>query len=510
MTDGSTYKLSPREKLGYSLGDIATNFFFQSMILYQTRFYTDTVRLSAVAVGTMFLVLRLGDAVVDPLVGALSDRTKTRWGKFRPWILFTALPFGLSFWLVYQSPHVGPTGKLVYAYVTYVLVMILYSANNTPYSALMGVMTPDAGQRTSIAGYRFVAALIGQFIIQALALPLVDKFGAGDDARGWSITMGIFGALIVVLNLITFASTRERVLPDPRQKSSLRNDLRDVFTCRPWLLMFLLTLLVFSTLVVRGSSLNYYFSYYLDPGSVRLFLDHFGLSAIGAGEASTWKSALNSLGLLVKPDGSNAASVGLSFFFVAGSLVQIIGILCSRPLADRFGKKAVFMWGMSVTTVATALVFFVTPTSIGLLAVLGMLWPLGWGPTVPLLWVMIADSADYSEWKNSRRATGFMYAGILFALKAGLGLGGALSGWLIAAYGYVPDVAQTPRALLGIRLAASMYSAVPFVLGLVCLAFYPIGKELNRRIQSELEERRKGYAAGEEPSAVWEPPAVRE
>ncbi len=489
-----TPRLSAREKIGYSCGDIATNFFFQSMILYQTRFYTDTVGLSAVAVGTMFLVLRLADAIFDPIIGALSDRTKTRWGKFRPWILWTAIPFGVVFWLVYVTPNVGPQGKLIYAYFTYTLLMMLYSANNTPYSALMGVMTPDASERTSIASYRFVAALIGQFVIQALALPLVDKFGEGSSARGWAVTMGIFGALIVVFNLITFASTRERVQPDPAQKSSLKADLGDVFTCGPWLVMFILTLLVFTTLVLRGSSLNYLFSYYMDQGSVRAFLERIGLASIGTGDTKGWRSALDALGLLVKPDGSNAASVGLSLFFVAGSLVQIVGIVFSKPLADRFGKKAVFIVGMSVSTIATALVYFVTPTSTSLLVALGILWPLGWGPTVPLLWVMIADVADYSEWKNSRRAIGFMYAGILFALKAGLGLGGALSGWLIGAYGYVPNVAQTEHALLGIRLSSSLYSAAPFVLGLVCLIIYPIGKELNLRIQFELEERRKKFA----------------
>jgi glycoside/pentoside/hexuronide:cation symporter, GPH family len=496
-------RLSFQEKAGYALSDIATNFFFQAMILYQTRFYTDTVGLSAVAVGSMFLVLRLADALVDPVIGALADRTRTRWGKFRPWVLWTAVPFGLMFWLCYVTPNVGPQGKLLYAYLTYTLVMILYSANNTPYSALMGVMTPDASERTSIASYRFVAALLGQFVIQAFTLPLVDKFGASDpstgsgqdSARGWAITMGIFGGLIVLLNVITFATTRERVTPESARQSSLRDDVRDVFTCRPWLVMFILTLLVFTTLVVRGSSLNYFFNYYLDSAALRGFLDQLGLAAMSAGETTGARAVLDAFGLLVKPDGSNAPSVGLSLFFVTGSLVQIIGIVFSKPLADRFGKKAVFLTGLAVSTIATALVYFVTPTSLTLLAILGVVWPLGWGPTIPLLWVMIADVADYSEWKNARRATGFMYAGILFALKAGLGLGGALSGWLIAAYGYVPNVAQSARALEGIRLSASIFSAIPFALALACLALYPIGKDLNAQISIELEARRKRHPA---------------
>jgi len=490
----STERLPVKEKIGYAMGDIATNYFFQSMILYQTRFYTDTVGLSAVAVGSMFLILRLADAVVDPVIGALADRTQTRWGKFRPWVLYTAVPFGLIFWLVYVTPDVGPHGKLVYAYLTYSLVMLLYSANNTPYSALMGVMTPDASERSSLAGYRFVGALVGQFIIQALPLPLVIKFGQGNSARGWAITMAIFGALIVVLNLVTFATTRERVQPPPGERHPLRDDLKDVFTCRPWLVMFILTLLVFTMLVVRGSSSNYLFAYYLDQGQIKEFLGAVGLAGIGSGPVTGWKAALDGLGLLVRPDGSNAAAVGLSLWFVLGSIVQIGGIMVSKPLADRFGKKTVFIAGVSVTTLATLLVFYVGPTSIGLLFWLGILWAVGWGPTIPLLWVMIADVADYSEWKTSRRATGFMYAGILFALKAGLSLGGALSAWVIEAYGYVPNVAQTEHALLGIRLGASVYPGIALALVLVCLAVYPIGKTLNLRIQDELTQRRKQYA----------------
>jgi Na+/melibiose symporter-like transporter len=493
VTD-SSQKVAAKEKLGYALADVATNFFFQSMILYQTRFYTDTAGISAVAVGSMFLLLRLADAVLDPVIGALADRTKTRWGKFRPWILFTAVPFGVVFWLVYVTPNTGPGGKLIYAYLTYSLVMMLYSANNTPYSALMGVMTPDASERSSIASYRFVGALIGQFIIQALPLPLVAKLGQGDSAKGWAITMAIFGVVIIVLNLITFATTRERVHPPPEQKPSLRDDLKAVFTCRPWLVMFILTLLVFTMLVVRGSSSNYFFAYYLDQQQLKSFLDGLGLVGT-AGAGSGRESFLNAFGLLVNPDGSNAAAVGLSLFFVIGSLIQIIGIIFSKPLADRFGKKAVFIAGTSVTTVATALVFLVGPTSITTMFGLSVLWAVGWGPTVPLLWVMIADVADYSEWKTFRRATGFMYAGILFALKAGLSLGGALSAWVLDLYGYVPNVAQTDSALMGIRLGASLYPAIAVALVVTCLAIYPIGKKLNRQIEDELAERRKKFSS---------------
>jgi Na+/melibiose symporter-like transporter len=493
-------KLSFKEKAGYAVGDVATNFFFQSMILYQNRFYTDTVGLSPAIVGWMFLLVRFADAVFDPVIGALADRTSTRWGKFRPWVLAAGIPFGLVFWLVYVTPHFGLHGKLIYAIITYILVMIAYSASNTPYSALMAVMTPDVNERTNIARFRFVAALIGQFIIQALALPLVDKFGAGDSAKGWSITMAIFGSMMVVCNVIVFWTTKERVMPDPAQKPSLKDDVRNVFTCGPWLAMFIITLLIFTTLVLRGSSLNYMFKYYMDPAAVTAFLDRIGLGATSAGGVSGWNTPLDWLGLLVKPDYSNAASVGLSFFFVLGSVIQIFGILVSKPLAEWFGKKAVFIVGLTVTTIATAAVFFVGPKDLNQMFFWSVVWAVGWGPTVPLLWVMIADVADYSEWKTSRRATAFMFAGILFALKAGLGIGGALGGWIIGAYGYVANATQTPHALLGIRLGATLYSAIPFALCVVCLALYPISKALNLRIQNELLERRKKFGT-ESPTA---------
>jgi len=430
---------------------------------------------------------------VDPFVGGLSDRTQTRWGKFRPWIFWTALPFGLIFWLVYVTPDFGPSARLVYAYITYTLLMMMYSANNTPYSALMGVMTPDSSERSSIASYRFVGALIGQFIIQALPLPLVAKLGQGNSAKGWGITMAIFGSLIVVLNLITFFSTQERVQPPPGGKHSIVADIKDVFSCGPWIVMFVLTLLVFTMLVVRGSSSNYLFAYYLDQGQIREFLGKFGL-AEGANASGLWSSTLNSFGLLIKPDGSNAAAVAFSLSFVVGSLVQIVGIIFSKPLADRFGKKTVFIAGVAVTTIATAWVFWATPSSIAMLFWLSILWAVGWGPTVPLLWVMIADVADYSEWKNHRRATGFMFAGILFALKAGLGLGGWLSAQILDFYGYIPNVIQTERSLLGIRLGASIFPSIALTLVVVCLFVYPIGKSLNRKIQEDLTERRKTYA----------------
>lgn len=489
-------KVSTREKFGYALGDVATNFFFQSMILYQTGFYTDTVGISPAVVGAMFLAVRLADAFFDPIIGALADRTNTRWGKFRPWVLWTAIPFGAAFWAMYVIPDVGPQGKLIYAVITYVLVMILYSANNTPYSALMGVMSPDSSERSNIARYRFVAAILGQFIIQSMALPLVDKFGAGDDAKGWAMTMAIFGVVMVFCNFVVFATTQERVLPNPEQKPSIKEDVKNVFGCKPWLAMFILTLAVFTMLVVRGSSLFNLFTYYLDPVAIGRFLEGWGLTAPATGEVTGLRVVLTRdwFNLLIRPDYSNAVAVGFSFFNVLGSVVQILFIPLSKPLSDRFGKKTVFIAGVSVTTLATFGMFLVSPTDLMLVFWLSVLWSVGWGPTIPLLWVMIADTADFSEWQTSRRATGFMYAGILFALKAGLGLGGAMAGWILEGFGYVANQVQTETALLGIRLGASVFPGTLLILVLVCLALYPISKALNIQIQDALVERRRKFA----------------
>ena len=491
----STQRLSFREKAGYALGDAATNFFFQAMIWYQGKFYTDVMGLSSAAVAWLFLVVRGWDAIFDPIVGTLADRTNTRWGKFRPWVLWTAVPYGLVLWSAYTVPGFAGTPKMIYAFVTYVALMMVYSANNTPYSALNGVMTGDVNERTSLSQFRFVAAMSAQLVVQGFTLPLVGKLGGGNVAKGWSLTFAIFGALVIVFSFIAFLSAKERVRPDPKQRSSLREDVGAVFKCRPWVAMFLLTLFVFTTLALRGSAMYYYFSYYVNPGALLDFVRSFGLGNVAGGEPAWWKTVLGWFGFILTPDGSNASAVGFSLVNIAGTVVTILGVLSSKWLSERFGKKAVFGVGLALTTVITVAIVVVPPTGIWTLFAFSLIWPAAYGPTIPLLWAMIADVADYSEWQTGRRATGFIYAGIVFALKAGLGVGGALANGILAAYGYVANVPQSAQSLHGIRLAATVYSGIPFALGVLCMFFYPISKELNLRIGDELAERRKQFAA---------------
>jgi len=492
--DASTSRIPFREKVGYSFGDAAANFVFQTMLIFQLGFYTDVFGISAAAAGTLLLVGRFWDAVFDPFMGVVADRTETRWGKFRPWVLWSAVPFAVIFVLAFTTPDFSSTGKLVYAYITYILLMTIYSVNNLPYSALNGVMTGDVNERTSLSQYRFFFAMTASFIVQGFTLPMVAKLGGGDKAQGWQLTIGVFALLAIVFFVITFLSTRERVHPDPKQKSSPRQDFADLLKNRPWISMFVLTLFLFITLALWGSAMFYYFTYYVDKEALFAFLQSVGLVASPAGEGGMWHSLLDTFGLIALADRSNVSSVGFSLFNMCGQLVTIIGVLCSKALAVRFGKKTVFLVGLFFTTVFTVLFIMPTAGDVGTIFMLNILKSLAYGPTIPLLWAMMGDVADFAEWKTRRRATGVVFAGIVFALKAGLGLGGAICGWFLAMYGYAPNVAQTEHALLGIRMTGSIYPALTFFIGVIALGFYSISKKLNLQIQDELAERRKSFA----------------
>jgi glycoside/pentoside/hexuronide:cation symporter, GPH family len=463
MVQTAAGKLPVREKIGYALGDTAANLIFQTMVMFQLAFYTDTFGITAAAAGTLLVVVRVWDAIFDPVMGIVADRTKTRWGKFRPWILWTAVPFGIMGFLTFVTPDFSDTGKLVYAYATYILLMMVYSANNLPYSALSGVMTGDLGERTSLSSYRFVFAMLAQLIIQGLALPMVSYFGQGSSARGYQYTMGIFSTLAVLLFFITFSTTKERIQPDPAQKASVRQHYGDLMKNGPWVAMFVLTLILFITLAMRGSAVFYYFRYYV---------------------------------------GTENYENLFSLFNVLGTTSTIVGIFFSKGLAMRFGKRNVFIGGLAGTTLFTALFVFLPPTAVTMIFAAEMLRQFVYGFTIPLLWAMMADVADYSEWKNKRRATGIIFSAIVFALKAGLGFGGAITGYVLSLYGYVPNVSQTAETLSGIRLIMSIFPAVTFGICVICLLFYRIDKPLEIQITDELAERRKKYAAPEVSPAV--------
>lgn len=493
MSTIQNQKVTLTEKIGYGLGDCSANLVFQMMMIYQTKFYTDIFGLEGAIAGTVMLVARIVDAFVDPTVGILSDRTNSRWGKYRPWVLWTALPFMVFYVLAFYNPGIEDKGLVaLYATISYTLLMTMYSFNNTPYSSLGGVMSADIKERTSITSIRFIFSTIAQFVVQGLTLPLVSKFSdGGDKAHGWLCTISLFAIIGFIFLVTVFFSAKERITPPAGQKNNTRQDIKDVLSSLPWRAMFVLTLFVFITLAMWGSAMNYYFENYVDAGALYAFLDKLGLVATEA-QDSIGYSILNAFGLIVSPP-DKAYEVGFGVFNMLGALVQFFGvILLSEYLANKYGKKQTFIVCLTLTAIFTAMFYFPAKDNIGFMFVLNFLKSLAYAPTVPLLWAMIADVADHSEYVHYRRATGFVFAGVVFALKAGLGVGGAILGFLLSGFGYISGagVAQSDSAIHGIILSSSLIPAATFFVGVIALFFYPITKKYNEKMQAELAERR--------------------
>jgi Na+/melibiose symporter-like transporter len=410
--------------------------------------------------------------------------------------VWTALPFMAFYILAFWNPGIEDKGLVaLYATVSYVLLMTMYSFNNTPYSSLGGVMSGDIKERTSITSIRFVASTVAQFVVQGLTLPLVDKFGRGagsDDAHGWLCTISLFAVIGFVFLLFAGFVPKERIMPPAGQKMNLKKDLKELFANVPWRAMFLLTLFVFITLAMWGSAMCFYFQNYVDQNALYAFIDRMGLVR-NEGESLGWfASILDSFGLIAYSS-DKAYSIGLSLFNMLGALVQLVGVITlSEFLANRFGKRDTFIVCLSLTALFTALFYLPDADNIGMIFTLGILKSLAYAPTVPLLWAMIADVADHIEYVSHRRATGLCFSGVVFSLKAGLGVGGAIAGLILSFFGYVNDatVTQDATSILGIRLASSIVPAICFGIGVVALCFYPITKQFNQQMQAELAKRR--------------------
>ncbi len=416
-------------------------------------------------------------------MGAIADRTRTRWGKFRPWVLWTAVPFGIIVMLTFATPDFGPTGKLIYAGITYLLLVMIYSANNLPYSALSGVLTASMSERNSLSSYRFVAVMVAQFIIQVLVLPIVLILGDGEKAVGFERTMTILACAGVVMFIITFLTTRERVIPRPEQESSVKDDLKDLMRNRPRVIMLVVTTLVFVALALKGGSYVYYFSEYMDQPSLVAFLQNIGFNGFIDGLNST----LTGVGLTEFRWPEDPAISAFSVFNATSIICQIIGIFFSKGLADRFGKRNVFQVGIFISTLFLLVYIVFPPNAVNLVFLAQIGHGLAYGVTVPLLWAMIADVADYSEWKNNRRATAIIFSAMIFGLKVGLAVGGALVASLLSFYGYQAGLeSQSPDTVSGIRLLISLFASVPFLIGCGLLFFYEINKKMETQIETDL------------------------
>ncbi len=474
-------RLSVMEKIGYSLGDLAANLVFQTLMTYLAYFYTDIYGLNPAHSSVIILIVGLVAAFgFNPIIGALADRTNSRWGKFRPWILFTAVPLGAVALLAFSTPGFSYKGKVVYAVATYSLLLLLYAANNLPYAALSGVITGDRKERNSLSSYRFVAVMLAQFFVQVFMLAIIETAGGGNKAAGIEKVMTWLAVTGTVMLLITFFTTKERIIPKPEQKSSIREDLNDLSRNKPWVIMLLLTTLVFITLSLKGGAYVFYFKNYVDKESLTRLVSPF-------------IHHLSGMGLNVFDQDPVAAGFGL--FNAGGIIFMIVGIGVSKRLADRFGKRDVFGIALFISTVFILAFFFYPPTAVQWIFISQVLHGFFYGITIPLLWAMIADVADYSEWKNNRRATAIIFSAMMVGLKVGLSVGSALLTWILALYNYIPgNPVQTAGAIQGTRLLVSIYPAIPFLIGACLLFFYSINKQMEEKIEADLKLKRAAIA----------------
>ena len=463
-----TPRLTVVEKVGYGFGDFASNMFWQMFSIYIAKFYTDVFLLGAATMGTMMLVTRMGDAVIDPLIGTIADRTNTRWGHFRPYLLWMALPMAVIAVLTFTTPSYTGTGRVVYAYVTLSLLMVAYSAINIPYSALLGVLTPNSTDRTSASTYRFVLAFLPIFIIVYTAVPLATYFGGSENSpHGWQMTMVVYSAIAVVFFLLTFFLTKERIQPEPKEKGALKKDIKDLLGNRPWLVLCVVGIAALTFSNIRSTAMVYYFDHVVPNGKA-----HFGA----------------------------VMSTGAAAF--------ILGIMVTSPLARRFGKRQFYMVSMSVTSLVTIGYYFVPPESLPLVWAGHALVSFCSAPTAPLVWAMYADTADYSEWKCNRRATGLVFSAASFAQKFGWALGGGGAGWLLAYFGYVPNVALGPETIHGIVLMVSVIPAIAAMIAVAGLWFYELDEPLVQQICHDLAQRRARPAGVGATAGLPEAPAV--
>jgi Na+/melibiose symporter-like transporter len=483
-----TQVLSIKEKVGYSLGDLAANLVFQTLVTYLAFFYTDIYGLETSDASAIILVVGLLAAFgFNPIIGTLSDRTNSKWGKFRPWILYTSIPLGVVALLAFSTPDFQYKGKVIYAAVTYTLLLLLYAANNLPYSALSGVITGNMSDRNSLSSFRFVAVMFAQFFVQVFMLPIIETAGGGDKAQGIEIVMTWLAIIGTLMLLITFFTTKERIIPKPEQKSSVKEDLSDLFKSRPWLIILTLTTLIFITLALKGGSYVYYFKNYVDKERLIYFISPIldFLSGIG-----------------INFFGADPLSAGFGLFNAGGIVFMIFGIGLSKRLADKYGKRDIFNLFLFISTLFITVFYFFTPSSVELMFVAQIGHGFFYGITIPILWAMIADVADYSEWKNNRRATAIIFSAMMVGLKGGLTIGSSLVTSILGAYGYITKetaqsqgttiefIPQPESVIEGTRMLVSIYPSIPFLIGCGLLLFYEINKPMEIQIETELKQRR--------------------
>ncbi len=452
------------EKISYGFGDLASVLYWQTFMLYFTYFYTDVFLIPAKIAATMFLISRLWDGVNDPMMGVIADRTNTRWGKFRPYMLWMAVPFAIMGVLTFTVPDFDLNGRIIWAYATFMGIMMLYTAINIPYTALLGVISGDSIERTKVSQAKFIFAFAAGIIVSATLLPMVKYFGGGDEAKGWQYSFIVYGIAFIIFFLIAFAGTKERIQPPKSQKSSLKKDLLDLITNKPWLILLATTITFILFVAAKGSVTVHYFKYVIS--SQNLSLPFLGNNTY---DFETLTSAYNTI----------------------GQISSLLGVLLVGWIAKKIGKKRAFLIIFLIAIFSTAIVYFLSAKQLGWIFFFQITGSMTGGPLSVLLWAMYADTADYAEWKNGRRATGLIFSASTMSQKIGWALGAFVALNLMSQVGFEPNVEQSAESMKGLIL---LFTLIPAALGIVSMAAilaYPLNDKRVAEVEIELNERRK-------------------
>lgn len=454
--------LKVTEYIGYALGDMASNLFFVTFNIFLIYYYVDVWAIPAAAISTMMLLTRLWDAVNDPLMGLIADRTNTRWGKFRPYLLWGAIPYGLCGYLMFAGPDLGDAGKLVYAYATYTLMLMAYTVINVPYSSMLGVISPHSRTRGVASSFRFVGAFGGGFLVSLLARPLVKTLGGDNEVLGFQYTIGIFAIASVLMFWLCFATTRERVKPPPSQKTDVAAELGELVRNRPWIMLLVATIFSTTFMALRQGSTLFYFKYVVGDDGTPIMFGTFDRSTV---------------------------------FLSSGMLAQVLGTACLGLVVRRVDKKklaAVLSWLTGLSFAG----FFLLPTDqYWLLVGVNAIGTFCMGPTSALTWAMYGDVADYGEWKFGRRSTALVYSASLFSIKTGIMIGGSMVPIFLGLFGFVRNAEQTATSILGITLAFTLAPGLFAILKGVAIWIYPLDQKRVDEIEKDLAARRAAAPA---------------
>jgi len=492
-------KLTFRQKVGYGFGDLASCLFWATIMTQLLFFYTDVFGITGKVAGLMFFVSRILDALFDVVIGMTADRTKSRWGKFRPYILWGAIPLAVMAVLTFTTPEFGHLGKIIYAYVTFIIFMFLYSTVNIPYTALLGVISGDPVERTSASSFKFIGAYLGGIIVSATVLPLAAHFGHQNVAKGWTMTMGIYGIAAVIFFIITFLATRERIQPIAKEKTSIKDDLKDLSKNVPWMLLFIVTILFILFVCIRLSVTTHYFKYYIGEQVVPwlaqfcnyLFLCLNPIIRI-INVPIGWFGAHISMFTPYSNNQLFGYEVLASIFNSIGQGLSLIGVVLVPWFARIFGRKSAVIILFIAAMVFTGSFYFFKPEQLTLILIFQILGSITGGPISALLWVLYADTADYSEWKTGRRATGLVFSASIMSNKLGWAIGSMIAAFILDQTGFVANIVQNINVQNGLKDMMSIIPVAAGILALIILVFfYKLDEPTMKKVKTDLEERRK-------------------